>query len=601
MALMSYLIRDRLGTYYFRRVIPEDLRPFMPAPWTGKSNWKRSLGTKVPTAAKKAGARLLRDCMADFEAAERIRRGEAPSWPISPSTIPPADEIVRDVLVELLSADEVERSEGDPRKQHQTREERAAWPDLMPVSFGRRGMAEDYHHVYGQEVEELHGEYRKALSRSDPGIVDAECRAYHRRKSLPIEPTSEGYHEVGMAILQAHVRAYGLMLERQRGEIVATPAPSASRGPKLSEALEAWAKGSDAKGSRKPSPKTLLEAGHAVRRFTEWHGDIRLGDISRESAREFRDALARAPTRLAGDLRRLSLRELLKRDLKGFPAAHALTINKSLNILAAIVSHAEAAGRLDAVVGYKNPFGKGLKLVVDAKAEEGRQPFDKADLARIFGTTVFTAEERPVGGCKEAAFWLPLLALLSGARQAELAQLRVADLAQDAETGVWYLDIGTAGGRKIKTVSSRRKVPLHPELERIGLLRYRQTLLNEAAGPEGSLWPGLQASREVQPAGAWSKWFTRHLREKAGIEDRSKVFHSFRHSFKRMARDARLTEEVHDALTGHSGGGSVGRGYGSGFGLKALAEEIARVEAPEVVQTLRWMPQVAKDDSFKNN
>lgn len=47
---------------------------------------------------------------------------------------------------------------------------------------------------------------------------------------------------------------------------------------------------------------------------------------------------------------------------------------------------------------------------------------------------------------------------------------------------------------------------------------------------------------------------TQHLREKAGIEDRAKVFHSFRHSFKGMARDARLGKEVHDALTGHSGG-----------------------------------------------
>ena len=32
-------------------------------------------------------------------------------------------------------------------------------------------------------------------------------------------------------------------------------------------------------------------------------------------------------------------------------------------------------------------------------------------------------------------------------------------------------------------------------------------------------------------------------------------------------------EEVHDALTGHSGGG-VGRSYGGGFGLRALAEAI---------------------------
>ncbi|KQT19861.1 hypothetical protein ASG40_03375 [Methylobacterium sp. Leaf399] len=585
---MSYLIRDRLGTYYFRRVIPEALRPFMPAPWTGKGSWKRSLGTKQPAAAKKAGARMLRDCMADFEAAERAMRGEAPSPSNRLPLMPTADEIAHDVLVELLADDAAERSDGDARKQHQTREEREHWPALGPVLFDRRGIPEDYHHAMGEGIELLLADYRKALSRSDTSAVDVECRDYLRRKNIPIDPASEAYHEAGLAVLQAHVKAYSLMLERQKGEIVTIPAPSARRGPKLSEALEAWTKGSGAKGSRQPSPKTLLEAGHAVRRFTEWQGDIRLGDITREIARDFRDALARAPTRLAGDLRALPLRELLKRDLKGFPAVQAVTVNKSLNILAAIVSHEEAAGRLDAVAGYRNPFGRGAKLVVDGRGEEGRQPFDKADLGRLFATGVFTAGDRPVGGCKEAAFWLPLLALLSGARQAELAQLRVADLAQDAETGVWFFNIGTAGGRSIKTVSSRRKVPVHPELERIGLLRYRQSLLDAGAEPESPLWPGLQASREVQPAGAWSKWFTRHLREKAGIEARAKVFHSFRHSFKRMARDARLGEEVHDALTGHSGGGSVGRGYGSGFGLKALAEELARIEAPEAVRGLWW-------------
>ena len=73
MALMSPLIRDELGTYHFRRVSPAELRPLMPAPWTGRANWKQSLRTKDPAAAKKAGSRPLCDCMADFEhASDRI-------------------------------------------------------------------------------------------------------------------------------------------------------------------------------------------------------------------------------------------------------------------------------------------------------------------------------------------------------------------------------------------------------------------------------------------------------------------------------------------------------------------------------------------------
>ncbi len=158
---------------------------------------------------------------------------------------------------------------------------------------------------------------------------------------------------------------------------------------------------------------------------------------------------------------------------------------------------------------------------------------------------------------------------------------------QDPETGVWCLDIGTSGGRNIKTASSRRKVPLHPELVRVGLLDYRRSLVEAGAGESVSLWPHLKAEADGQQGAPWSKWFNRHLRDKAGVEDRAKVFHSFRHTFKRMARDAHLPEEVHDALTGHAGGG-VGRSYGKGFGLKTLAEAIARLDAPAVVRGLRW-------------
>jgi len=52
MALMTCLLKDRHGTYYFRRVIPAALRRFMSPPWTGKANFKRNLGTKKPAVAK---------------------------------------------------------------------------------------------------------------------------------------------------------------------------------------------------------------------------------------------------------------------------------------------------------------------------------------------------------------------------------------------------------------------------------------------------------------------------------------------------------------------------------------------------------------------
>lgn len=61
-----------------------------------------------------------------------------------------------------------------------------------------------------------------------------------------------------------------------------------------------------------------------------------------------------------------------------------------------------------------------------------------------------------------------------------------------------------------------------------------------------------------------------------------KTFHSFRHSWKAVARitpDAK--EETHDEISGHKGGG-VGRHYGKGAGLtydrlKNLKDEIEKI------------------------
>ena len=74
--------------------------------------------------------------------------------------------------------------------------------------------------------------------------------------------------------------------------------------------------------------------------------------------------------------------------------------------------------------------------------------------------------------------------------------------------------------------------------------------------------------------GKFSKWWTRYRKDQ-GVTDRRKVFHSFRHGFKQACRAAGIGEEVHDALTGHAGGG-VGRSYG-GVPLGVTAKEIRKV------------------------
>jgi integrase len=214
------------------------------------------------------------------------------------------------------------------------------------------------------------------------------------------------------------------------------------------------------------------------------------------------------------------------------------------------------------------------KLKVEKKA---RVPFDKEDLRKIFKASVFTAGERPEAGAGEAAYWLPLIALFTGARMSEIGQLRMADV--KCESRIHYFDITDDGEESgIKTESSRRRVPIHPELVRLGLLKYVADLQKRG---EERLFPEIKADRMGVLTGNWSKWWGRYMRKKIGITDERKVFHSFRHTFKDACRAAGIGQEIHDALTGHADGENEGRNYGAGqHPLRPLAEAIKKVRYP---------------------
>jgi integrase len=211
------------------------------------------------------------------------------------------------------------------------------------------------------------------------------------------------------------------------------------------------------------------------------------------------------------------------------------------------------------------------KAKVEKKA---RVPFDREDLKLIFKATVFTKGERLGGGAGEAAYWLPLIALFTGARMTEIGQLRTTDVRR--ESAIDYLDITDEGeDNGVKTESSRRHVPIHPELIRLSFLNSVAEMRKSGAG---RLFPEIKADRMGVLTGNWSNWSGRYMREKIGITDARKVFHSFRHTFKDACRVAGIGQEIHDALTGHAEGANEGRNYGLGqHPLKPLAVAIKKV------------------------
>jgi len=144
-------------------------------------------------------------------------------------------------------------------------------------------------------------------------------------------------------------------------------------------------------------------------------------------------------------------------------------------------------------------------------------------------------------------------------------------------------------------------VPIHPELVRIGFLEFVEHV-RRSGDQKARLFPKLQKGSKGGFGEAFSKWFGRYKRA-LGIDNEKSVFHSFRHGFKDALRAAGVNEDVNDALTGHSGGNTVARGYGSDdmvrrFGFLTLYAGVEKAQYLGLdLSHLRWAPPAKSEHS----
>jgi hypothetical protein len=98
------------------------------------------------------------------------------------------------------------------------------------------------------------------------------------------------------------------------------------------------------------------------------------------------------------------------------------------------------------------------------------QALEKRNAGLPVETPLFTALECPKGAKGAAGVWLPLLALFSGARQAELAGLQVANVQHETDTPLLFIVADRKAGKTLKTKVSERVIPVHPQLVELGFL-----------------------------------------------------------------------------------------------------------------------------------
>jgi len=213
---------------------------------------------------------------------------------------------------------------------------------------------------------------------------------------------------------------------------------------------------------------------------------------------------------------------------------------------------------------------KGLRITNKMQDEqESRLPFDEHDLRIIFGAENFSHAHN-----KPSKYWGAVLGLYTGARVNELGQLRVDDLEQ--VDGVWGIHIR----HQVKNKASKRFLPLHPELLKLGFVDY----VDEVKGHGFQhVFPGLPWGVHG-PGDPIADWFNRlHLRATCKITNPAKTFHSFRHLFASVAERSGLSDARIARLTGHSTGSSIlRRHYIQPSSLQERAEDMGKIKFPDL-------------------
>lgn len=290
--------------------------------------------------------------------------------------------------------------------------------------------------------------------------------------------------------------------------------------------------------------------------LVEVMGDPKLVKVDRDYLREYESLLRSIPARR--DLAKIRYRindihELMvKARENGDPLMSDNTVRKYMRVIFEALRWADGEG-----IFIKSPANQFFAPVENEKMDQDfKADFTDEDLHAIFNRPWFKrgTVDRNSGGrfhhYRAFHYWLPLIGFFTGARINELCQLYLDDIKQDA-AGFYFFEISNERvDQSLKTINSRRKIPLHPTLIKLGLIRYCEAL--KKAG-HARLFPELPYHSVKGYGDKASDWFNRSLlKVQLGFEKGSKKsFHSFRHTFSTRLKQAGIDSETRAQFVGH--------------------------------------------------
>lgn len=206
----------------------------------------------------------------------------------------------------------------------------------------------------------------------------------------------------------------------------------------------------------------------------------------------------------------------------------------------------------------------------DLKSTEGQRRREAWDdrIYDLWGSRIF---QEPLDDI-DPLFWAPLIARHQGMRMEEILQLGPEDFGVDK--GIPYLRIRHTIINGVKTLSSSRTLPVHPQLVELGLLK-----LVEQRKKEGyiRLFPFINRGKQKDTFSAnFSKAFG-YYRRTNGCYFPGLDFHALRTTFHHDLLGDDKSDAIRCRLMGHTYTDEGDRSYGQSLGIEKLANRMKSV------------------------
>ena len=340
----------------------------------------------------------------------------------------------------------------------------------------------------------------------------------------------------------------------------------------------------DEASSKKVNQQQINQTKSRVNIISQLIGrDMPVNTIDYDLCLAFRNQITGLPQNWIG-FQDLPIDEVLKKTANKPAIGHG-TQSEYLRLLTKVLDLAHKKGLIPVV--YSSDM---TPITTKVANKNKRDPFSNDQIKTFFQSSYYNkcgSEPRPFEHAGQPwRFWLPLMCLTMGLRPKEVCQMNLADI-KKSEDGVLYVHIIATDDddespaqeniKTVKTEASRRIIPVHPELLKIGFAEYVEATLSKS---ETMLFPGLKPNKY----GNYAVYPLKRFREKF-LPDvlelkKTQSFYSFRHSFRDALRRMEAPPEILQALGAWSQGNLVSDDYGGGYEPNQLLKYVEKIEYP---------------------